>query len=353
MNHQYPLVSIAVTTYNGARYLRQQLDSLLAQDYPSLEIVVADDCSTDNTRAILVEYECHENFRWYKNAKNLGYIKNFEHVIKRCRGEYIALCDQDDEWYTDKITKTLAFLHEKDALLAYCDADLIAADNSKIGMNLLSHSPTGPIDGGEYEKFYLLNTVNGCTALFRRELFDQAAPFPIDVPHDWWLSYIAAFDGRLAHTADRLMGYRMHANNTIGISYRIKKRNLKQYLRRKLSRYSKRFIYDKTVRPVKWGQECLEHFERFKAFEEGRGKTTTILNVLTDWMNAKMSNDARVEEYRSFFFEHHQRLGIKMRSLLFMTIRKELIRAKIKLCYTLASPLLFVILLLCVIWTVL
>src|ERR1700743_1857825 len=98
------LVSIALCTYNGAAYIEEQLDTLVNQSYPNCEIIVVDDCSKDNTVKILSEYaDKYPQVRIHINEKNLGYTRNFEKAIRLCKGEYIALCDQDDIWDPQKI----------------------------------------------------------------------------------------------------------------------------------------------------------------------------------------------------------------------------------------------------------
>jgi len=99
------LASIAMCTYNGEKYLREQLDSLVAQDYPNLEIVIVDDCSTDSTPQLLEEYAGqHPNFTIHQNEQNMGFRRNFEKALKLCSGEIISLCDQDDIWFPNKIS---------------------------------------------------------------------------------------------------------------------------------------------------------------------------------------------------------------------------------------------------------
>src|SRR5215468_9284257 len=92
-----PLVSIALCTYNGEKFLQKQLDSLLEQTYPNIEIIAVDDASTDNTWRILMNSakRYSNKLKLYKNEKNLGYSLNFERAIKLCRGDFIALSDQD------------------------------------------------------------------------------------------------------------------------------------------------------------------------------------------------------------------------------------------------------------------
>src|SRR5882762_9584184 len=96
---QTPLVSIAICTYNGARFIRPLLQSITDQSYDDLEIIIVDDCSQDGTFDILNTFqEADRRVKLYRNEQNLGYVKNFEKAIDLCTGEYIALCDQDDIW---------------------------------------------------------------------------------------------------------------------------------------------------------------------------------------------------------------------------------------------------------------
>ncbi len=349
INTTCPLVSIAMTTYNGERYLRQQLDSLLAQDYENFEILVADDGSSDGTLAILEEYAAAQKISFYQNPKNLGYIKNFEQVIAHSQGQYIALCDQDDIWYPQKIRITLEKLIHDNALLCYCDADLVNHRAEAIGNNLLSHSRIGPIVGDDYKKFYFLNTVNGCTAIIDRKLYTLALPFADKVPHDWWLAYIAAFNKRLSFVNQRLMGYRMHSQNTVGINYRVKKSNLWQYIKKKLSVYSKTYIDSKISRPIRWNWESVIRFEAFYQFEKKYNADTTDLETLKNWSTDKLKGN-NLAQYKPFFVEKAKYFGIKLRSLLFETQSHEILRAKIKLTYSLLIPIVIPLIVAGAIW---
>ena len=99
-----PLVSIALCIYNGERFLKEQLETLVNQTYKNIEIVAVDDCSTDSSVLILETYKAKYPFiNIHRNARNLGYVKNFEKAISLCKGDFIALSDQDDIWDPDKI----------------------------------------------------------------------------------------------------------------------------------------------------------------------------------------------------------------------------------------------------------
>ena len=96
---EQPLVSIAICTYNGERFLKKQIDSLLNQGYSNIEIIAVDDRSTDRTWDMLQEYaQKDKRVQTYQNEKNLGYARNFEKAITLCKGDFIALADQDDIW---------------------------------------------------------------------------------------------------------------------------------------------------------------------------------------------------------------------------------------------------------------
>ena len=108
-----PLVSIAMCTYNGAAYLVQQLDTLVAQTYKNIEVVVVDDQSADDSYTILQGYASrYPQFKVYQNERNLGFVKNFERAVTLCTGKLIALCDQDDIWHPQKIEKQVNALKD-------------------------------------------------------------------------------------------------------------------------------------------------------------------------------------------------------------------------------------------------
>ena len=108
-------VHIVLTTYNGEKFIREQLDSILANTFQDVMVEICDDGSTDSTLDIAREYvERYDQISLYQNEKNLGYTKNFLEGIRRSRSPYVMLCDQDDIWHKDKIEKTLRRIKERD-----------------------------------------------------------------------------------------------------------------------------------------------------------------------------------------------------------------------------------------------
>ncbi|MEZ7866922.1 MAG: glycosyltransferase [Paludibacteraceae bacterium] len=116
-------VSVVMCTYNGEKYLREQLDSIINQTYPIHEIIIQDDCSTDGTWEIIQEYATrNNNFRIYRNEINLSVYHNFFSAFQKVTGEYFAVSDQDDFWLPDKIKIFVEYAEKSNALLFYSDS---------------------------------------------------------------------------------------------------------------------------------------------------------------------------------------------------------------------------------------
>lgn len=226
-----PLVSIALCTYNGEKYLAQQLDTLIAQTYPNIEIVAVDDCSTDDTYNILSEYSArYPQITVYKNEGNLGYVKNFERALTLCKGELIALCDQDDLWNPEKIALQVDAI--KDNTLVYHDSEFINEDGTPMGKKM--SDVVNPYRGDEPEVFLFFNCVSGHAILMKRELLADALPLKRDYFHDWWLAYVATNIGRIDYLPQCLVQYRQHDKsdtNILGIKRKKDKYKFSSYIK--------------------------------------------------------------------------------------------------------------------------
>lgn len=219
-----PLISVALCTYNGERYLSEQLDSLLAQTYSNIEVVAVDDCSKDGTVALLRDYERRDaRVRVFVNPRNLGFIRNFERAISLCRGELIAPCDQDDVWLHHKL-RTLADLIGGHSM-AYSDSELIDAEGRSLGASMSRFWTMQDLN--DPAAFALTNCVSGHAMLFRRDLLD-GQPLPTDVFHDWWLAIRAAARDGIVYSPQHLVRYRQHANAVTDVLKANRKRSARR-----------------------------------------------------------------------------------------------------------------------------
>lgn len=204
-----PLVSIALCTYNGEKFLETQLNTLINQTYKNIEIIVVDDRSTDSTFSILTNYEKGGKIKLYQNEHNLGFAKNFEKAISLCKGDLIALSDQDDIWDLRKIELQVSNIG--DNLLIYHDSDFIDSQGNPMGSKLSDYFRF--VKGGQNMSFVFHNCVSGHTMLFKRELLKYVFPIPPKFFHDWWMTYAAATVGNITYLEKSLVQYRQHANS--------------------------------------------------------------------------------------------------------------------------------------------
>jgi len=203
-----PLVSVALCTYNGERFLPKQLDTILSQDYAHIEIIVTDDCSFDDTRHILKSYAAKDTrIKLYFNEENLGYTKNFEKALQLCTGRYIAFADQDDIWETGKISQLLPEIPGH--IMVFHDSDLVDENNRRIGNYTVSNT-TRLYDGESCLPFLFSNCVHGHATLFDSSLKQYLVPFDKRFSHDWWLAYVAFNIGRVKYVDKILVHYRQH-----------------------------------------------------------------------------------------------------------------------------------------------
>ena len=211
--HQPALVSVVLATFNGEQYIAQQLDSLISQTYPNMEIIAVDDCSSDNTVNILRDYAVKHNcIKLFVNETNLGFIKNFEKGCLLASGAYISLCDQDDAWHPDKI-KILAE-NIGDAPMAYCDSYLCSADLQHTGKKISDVANLQSFNSCLQQAVFC--RIYGHATLFTRNIFLDAKPFLTSIPHDWWLSFVASVHGPITYIDQPLVYYRQHATNLFG-----------------------------------------------------------------------------------------------------------------------------------------
>jgi glycosyltransferase involved in cell wall biosynthesis len=209
-----PLVSIVLGTYNGEAYLEEQLRSVLAQTYSSLEIITIDDGSNDGTVRILREFAARDQrIRVTVNERNLGFIRNFEKGCILATGKFIALCDQDDYWFPEKVAKMVAAIGGYP--MVYCDSLLCDKDLRPLGKKISDLVHYQSFD--DCRQLCVFSRMYGHATLITRELFQRARPFLKEVPHDGWLAFHATLYGGVHYLPEVLVKYRQHAGNVFGV----------------------------------------------------------------------------------------------------------------------------------------
>jgi len=196
-----------MATCNGERYLRAQLDSVLVQLDDGDELVIADDCSTDGTLALIEDYS-DPRIRLLPSKLRLGVVANFERALCAAQGEYVFLCDQDDVWLPNKRAVFIEALANADLVVSDCR--LTDADLNDLAPSFFLFRNSGP---GLLHNL-LRNSFLGCCMAFRRSLLEQALPFPVKLPmHDTWLGLVASATGNVRFISEVTLLYRRHGSN--------------------------------------------------------------------------------------------------------------------------------------------
>ncbi len=228
-------LSLALCTFNGEQYLPELLDSLCNQKLLPFELIVSDDGSTDRTISILQDFQSISPFivSLLINKNRQGVIRNFEVALGACSGEYIALCDQDDVWRSDKLEKLMNLIEKMEAepghgpYFVHTGLDLVDSRLNNMGVSFLEHQGLKVPVSEQYKTLIAQNYIPGCSTLFSSDLLDLALPIPEEaVMHDWWLALIASIAGEIRYNPSRTVLYRQHDKNHLGSDTRYSMKTL-------------------------------------------------------------------------------------------------------------------------------
>ena len=226
-----PTVSVALCTHDGERFVTQQVQGILDQSPLPNEVVLSDDASSDGTVAIVealwagLDAASAPRLVVLRNAVPLGVTANFQQATAACTSDLVALSDQDDVWLPGRLALMVAHFAGRPELgLLFTDAQLVDAGGKSLGASLFEALEIGPavlgrVHGGEaFSVLVRRNIVTGATVVFRRSLLGSAAPFDPSWVHDEWLAIIAAAVSTVDVLPDRLIDYRQHSSNHIGVA---------------------------------------------------------------------------------------------------------------------------------------
>lgn len=219
------MIDIVMATYNGSRYITEQIESILENTYKEWRLFVCDDGSSDNTALLVKELmkKHPEQIFWCPNETNQGVTKNFLIGARKCSGDYIMFCDQDDVWLPHKIEATFRKMQETEKTYG-SDIPVAVFTDAKVADGMLlvkeesfhrsNHLDTTLLD---FPHMLMENKIMGCTLMFNKTLKDMLNKLPEHARmHDWWIGLIASGFGRIAYLNQPTMLYRQHGGNEVG-----------------------------------------------------------------------------------------------------------------------------------------
>lgn len=278
------MISVAMTTFNGEKYIEKQIESIIHQSLSVDEIIVCDDGSTDHTVELIKKYDV----TLIQNSKNLGYKLNFKKAMEKCNGDYIFLCDQDDIWEKDKVKDMMHIMesHKNIHVLA-SSFTYIDGQDQMISTTLNKGYSNNNLYNKEVKKndlvsvltdeFIYGNYFQGCALVMDKQTRDFVVQhFDDRLPHDWIISLYASIDGGMYFYNKSEFKYRIHSDNSIGVS---------------------------TL-----NQSSTEHVNRAYRFEERYQKARDALYVLdvlkSNCIDYYMQNEKEFKAIESFMAHH-------------------------------------------------
>lgn len=271
-------IDILLATYNGEKFVKEQIESILNQTYENFNLIISDDASTDNTLNILEEYEKKDTrIKVFKKERNEGLIDNFEFLLKNVTSDYFMFSDQDDIWKKDKIEKSINKLKEESSGLVYTDLEIVDEKLNVIYPSYWKYKQIYKkiIKYNNFEALYLNNFVTGCTILAKSKYIKDILPLPRNskfVLHDYWTALIISAKDKISYVEEPTIQYRQHKNNRVGSSRKSDQlenfedlRNL--FIRVKIEHFEvfkENIEKIKTKESSKYTNEALKYFENLK-----------------------------------------------------------------------------------------
>ncbi|MCR5467561.1 MAG: glycosyltransferase family 2 protein [Lachnospiraceae bacterium] len=208
-------LQVLMSAYNGEKYIIEQLDSIFAQTYPEVEVLVRDDGSTDSTVSLLNDYQKTHDKLVIFSEKNIGLTKSFLNLVAKSDADYVAFSDQDDYWLPNKLEEAVKKLEKVDGPALYCSNQILT--DGKLNPLDNSNMPSYTAGFGNA----LIETIcTGCTCVMNKELVDNIKTHLPEhaIWHDWWAYLVASYIGTVIFDEDAFIYYRQHGGNKLGAS---------------------------------------------------------------------------------------------------------------------------------------
>jgi len=218
-------VAIIMCTYNGEKYIAEQIESIMNNTYKDFVLHICDDCSIDKTIAIAEKYRefYPSKIIIHENKENMKVVKNFLYWTKAIDAKYYMFCDQDDYWKPEKIKKSLDIIKNAElkagnnmAIAAFSDAEIV---DEKLDLLYPSFQKNERLNSEalSFEQILMENKLLGCSVIFNKSTKDYLKDYSSEIRmHDWWIGLIASAFGKVIYIDEPLLKYRQHGNNAVG-----------------------------------------------------------------------------------------------------------------------------------------
>lgn len=223
--HMNDQVDILLATYNGSKYIQEQIESILSQTYPSIHLWIRDDGSKDTTVEILTYFakKYPSRITFLPTEQNLGIKGNFSRLMECSKASYMMFSDQDDHWLPNKVELSLKLIKQMEVqygwdtpLLVHTDLTVVRSDLTEINSSFWKYTHLNP-SYVQLNRLLTQNVLTGCTMLFNRKLLELALPIPSEsFMHDWWIALVASAFGQIKHLPLSTILYRQHTSNGLG-----------------------------------------------------------------------------------------------------------------------------------------
>lgn len=274
-------INILLSTYNGEKYLKEQLDSIFSQSYKDFQIIARDDGSNDKTIEILKSY----NIKILDTDKNLGAKLSFstllDYAVTNTDANYFMFCDQDDIWKSDKIEKTIAMMKELEKantnlpLLVHTDLEVVDEKLNLLNKSFWKYEKRDP-SLNSINRLIMQSTVTGCTMMINRKLAEMSLLISENsIMHDWWISMVASNFGKIAYLEESTISYRQHSSNDTGS----KKFDLSLILKKAVDLLFYDELYKHLDRNINQAKSFLNQYESLL--------DTDTKNMLKDFISIK------------------------------------------------------------------
>lgn len=288
-SNEEEFISIVLTYFNRRKFIIDQLNSLISQTYKNWELIIVDDCSTDDSENIIQNFINKHSDRkiiFIKNEKNLGVAKAFENGLRLASGQYVAVCDSDDVWFADKLEKELRFLKSGNYGMVYSDLVVVDENLKIIKKSFIKNCLYFFINQRDDTFFEIINDnhIAGPTILFKAELKDKLIPFSKYSIQDHWIAILISIFSKIGFLNQPTVYYRQHSGSMVGSSklsvFKLILGNNNDFLKKHLQIKKNSLLYLNDLRNVKWIND-----EYRKVIDKKIKKTSILLEYFAQFKN--------------------------------------------------------------------